>query len=473
MAVNPAIAMGVQPLQLADPLAQYGKFAAIQQAQNQNALAQYQLGAAQREEASQNALNEAYKAAYDPQTGAIDINKLRQSLSTGGFGSKLPGIEKSMAELQKERLTQKKLEGEVAAQPVALEAARARLVDDKLKQARGFLDTINPMDPNAPAQYIAWHEANHRDPVLGPLLTARGITVDQSRARIQQAIQQGPQAFAELLNQSKLGTEKFMEMNKPVITQQTLGGTVRAIQTPGLGGAAAVVPGSVADVTMTPAQVEQNKRDIERIKLEGQRVGLEGRRVKVLEENQRREADPAFQQRMAGAKATGEAIAKGDIAAQRALPEIVSRAETGLRLIDELVGKQEIRDKSGKVIQAATKPHPGFQNAVGATWLPGIRFVPGTDAAGFMSRFDQIKGASFLEAFESLKGGGAITEKEGAKATDAINRMSIATDEKEFITAARDLQDVVRKGIANAQRKSLGASPAAAGTRPSLDDIFK
>lgn len=470
MAVNPAIAMGVQPLQLTDPLTQYGRFAAIQQAQNQNALAQYQLGAARREEASQNALNEAYRAAYDPQTGAIDMNRLRQTLSTGGFGSKLPGIEKSMAELQKERLALKKTEGEVAAQPVALEAARTKLVDDRLKQARSFLDTINPMDPNAPAQYIAWHEANHRDPVLGPLLTARGITVDQSRARIQQAIQQGPQAFAELLNQSKLGTEKFMEMNKPVITQQTLGGTVRAIQTPGLGGAAAVVPGSVADVTMTPAQVEQNKRDLERIKLEGQRVGLEGRRVKVLEENQRREADPAFQQRMAGAKATGEAIAKGDIAAQRALPEIVSRAETGLRLIDELVGKQEIRDKSGKVIQAATKPHPGFQNAVGATWLPGIRFVPGTDAAGFMSRFDQIKGASFLEAFESLKGGGAITEKEGAKATDAINRMSIATDEKEFITAARDLQDVVRKGIANAQRKSLGASPAAAS--PNIDALL-
>jgi hypothetical protein len=351
--------------------------------------------------------------------------------------------------------------------------AQASLVDAKLKQARSFLDTVDPNDPAAPQKYIAWHEANHRDPVLGPLLESRGITADQSRAQIMQAIQQGPQAFAELLNRSKLGTEKFIELNKPQVTSQTLGGTVRALQIPGLGGAATVVPGSEAAVTMTPAQIEQDKRDRERIKQEGQRIGLEGRRVKVLEENLRRDADPAFQQRMAAAKATGEAAAKGDVAAQQALPKIITRAEEGLRLIDEMVGKQEVRDASGKVIQAATKPHPGFQNAVGATWLPGARFVPGTDAANFMARFDQIKGASFLEAFESLKGGGAITEKEGAKATDAINRMSISTDEKEFMSAARDLQEVVRKGVANAQRKAGGAPASAPSNIDALLQKYK
>jgi hypothetical protein len=181
----------------------------------------------------------------------------------------------------------------------------------------------------------------------------------------------------------------------------------------------------------------------------------------VLEENARREADPAFQQRMGAARATGEAIAKGDVAAVQALPKVISRAEEGVRLIDELIGKRD--SKTGKLIEGS-KPHPGFQNAVGATWLPGARFIPGTDAAGFMSRFDQIKGASFLEAFESLKGGGAITEKEGAKATDAINRMSTSTDEKEFIRAAMDLQDVIRKGVQNAQTRAAragGAAPAA------------
>jgi len=136
---------------------------------------------------------------------------------------------------------------------------------------------------------------------------------------------------------------------------------------------------------------------------------------------------------------------------------VLSRAEEGIRLIDELIGK---RDSKGRLIEGS-KPHPGFENTVGATWVPGARLVPGTDAAGFMARFDQIKGASFLEAFEALKGGGAITEKEGGKGTDAINRMSIATDEKEFIRAAMDLQDVVRKGVENAQKRAARAGSAA------------
>jgi hypothetical protein len=469
MPINPAIAMGTRGVELADPLAQYGRVAAIQSAQQQNQLAQLQMQQAQREQEATNALNRAYAEALNPATGEVDINKLRQSVSTGGFGSKLPGIEKQLGEVATQRLQQKKLQGEIASQ-------EAGLIDTKLKQARSFLDTIDPADPAAPAKYIAWQQANYNDPVLGPVLKNRGVSEAEFRSQVAQAVQRGPQAFAELLNRSKLGTEKFIELNKPVITQQTLGGEVRAIATPGLGGAATVVPGSTAQVTMTPAQIEEDKRARERIRQEGQRLGLEGRRVAVLEANARRDSDPVFQQQMATARATGEAIAKGDVAAQQALPKIISRAQESLRLIDEMVGKPEVRDASGKVIQAATKPHPGFQGAVGATWLPGARFVPGTDAADFTARFDQAKGSSFLEAFESIKGAGAITEKEGAKATDAINRMSLAQSEKEFMSAARDLQDVIRKGVENAQRKAGGAArgaPAGGGGVDTNNPLLK
>ena len=212
--------------------------------------------------------------------------------------------------------------------------------------------------------------------------------------------------------------------------------------------------------TQTTSPAEQ-----ERLANERRRIGLEERRVEALEENARREADPAFQQRMAAARTVGQKAAEGDVAAVQALPKVISRAKEGVRLIDELIGK---RDSEGRLIEGS-KPHPGFQNAVGATWLPGAQFIPGTDAAGFMSRFDQIKGASFLEAFESLKGGGAITEKEGAKATDAINRMSTSTDEEEFIRAALDLQDVIRKGVENAQKRAARAG-GAAPTAPPTDD---
>lgn len=469
MAVNPAIALGVKGIELQDPLAQYGRVAAIQGAQQQNALARMQMGEYERARAEEEGLRN-YLTQADLATPEARMNLLRYGKSGIAAG-------KALGEQEEAALKRQKLSGEVAAQPVAQRAAETKLVSDKLQQARSFLDTIDPMDPNAPEQYLAWHRANHRDPVLGPVLAARGVTEEQSLGRIQQAIQQGPQGLAQLINQSKLGTEKFMELNKPVITQQTLGGTVRTIQTPGLGGAATVVPGSQAAVTMTQAQIEQGKRDEQRIKQEGQRIGLEGRRVAVQEQEQLQKSDPAFQQRMEAARTVGRKAAEGDVAAKQALPRVLTRAEEGLRLIDEMVGKQEVRDKSGKVIQQGTKPHPGFENAVGATWLPGARFVPGTDAADFMSRFDQIKGASFLEAFESLKGGGAITETEGAKATSAINRMGTAQSEAEFRTAARDLQNVIRKGVETAKRRvaspAAGVAPAAAGAVDTNNPLLK
>jgi hypothetical protein len=436
MPINPAIALGVKGIELQDPLQQYGRVMAIQGAQQQNQLAQLQMQQAQREQEATNALNRAYAEAYNPQTGDVDINRLRTSLASGGYGSKLPDIEKKLGEVKTQRLTQAKTEGEV--------------LDAALKRSRGFLETLDPNAPGAAEAYIAWHEANHKDPIIGPALAARGVTADQSRGRIAQLIQT-PGGLARLINESKLGTEKFMELNKPQLSTTDVGGQVVSRTFQPLTGELKTI--GTQQKTMAPGEAE-------RIRNEGLRIGLEGRRVAVLEENARREADPAFQQRMGAARATGEAIAKGDVAAVQALPKIIGRAEEGVRLIDELIGK---RDSKGRLIEGS-KPHPGFENAVGATWLPGARFVPGTDAAGFMSRFDQIKGASFLEAFESLKGGGAITEKEGQKGTDAINRMSTSTDEKEFIRAALDLQDVIRKGVANAQSRAAragGAAPAA------------
>jgi len=244
MALNPNIALGVRGVEVANPLAQYAQISQLQSAQNQNALAQYQLATAQREQESTNALNEAYRSAYNPQTGDIDINTLRKTLSTGGFGSKLLGLEKTLGELQAQKLTQQKLQGEITAQPIALQIQQANLVDTKLKQSRAFLDTINPSDPNAPQQYFSWFQANHADPILGPTLKARGITEEQFVTKIQQAMNQGPQAFAELLNQSKLGTEKFMELNKPVTFSQDFGTGGRVMSRAGLGGPATVVPGS-------------------------------------------------------------------------------------------------------------------------------------------------------------------------------------------------------------------------------------
>ena len=449
MPINPNIALSVRGIELQNPLDQYSKVMSIRNAQQQNQLAQMQMQQSERDLASTNALNQAYKDAYSPDTGEVDINRLRGSLATGGFGSKLPGIEKSLLELKSARTTQKKLEGEVAAQPTALAAAQTKLLNDKLQQSRQFLETLDPADPNAANAYMAWHRANHADPVIGKALLDRGVTVDQSMARIQQ-LMQTPGGLARLINESKLGTDKFMEMNKPQLSTVDTGSEM--------------VSQAFEPLTKQITTVRKLKKEL--APGEAKRIGLEARRVAVLEENARRDADPKFQERMANARETGIAIAKGDVAAVQALPKVLTRAEEAVRTIDQLIGKRD--STTGKLLKGE-KPHPGFSGAVGATWLPGARFVDGSDAASFMSRFDQIKGASFLEAFESLKGGGAITQVEGEKATDAINRMSISTNEQEFIRAAMDLQDVVRKGVANAQAKAARAggrnapAPAAGG----------
>jgi hypothetical protein len=197
--VDPNIAMSYRGVEIPNQLAQYGQLAQIQNAQNQNSLAQYQLGAAQRAEAKDiSRINALSKAGTDDTAIA---NALLQSGDIKGYQE----FAKSRRETQK---------------------ADVDLVDAKLKQSRSFLDTINPADPNAPAQYIAWHEANHKDPVLGPVLAARGVTADQSRERIVAAIQKGPAEFAKLLNQSKLGSEKFIELNKPQLSTTDLGGQV-------------------------------------------------------------------------------------------------------------------------------------------------------------------------------------------------------------------------------------------------------
>jgi hypothetical protein len=416
--VNPNIAMSFrQPeFQAPNALAQYAQIQQIQggrQAQELNALKMQEAQAALEE---RNALRQLNPAAEDYENQLFRVNPQL-------------GIQfrKEAATTAAQQAARKKSEFD-------LKSAQRKFGED-LK--RGL--SANPSDANI----IAFGE----DAVLQGLYTP-----DQVKTTVSELLALPAADRVRILSQAGASAGEL----KPTVKSVDIGGAVNLVNVPAFGGAPAVI--GTAAKTMAPGEAERLQNDAKRIKQEGQRLGLEGRRVAVLEENNRRDADPAFQQRMGGARAVGEAIAKGDVAAAQALPKVIGRAEEGIRLIDELVGKRD--SKTGQLLKGE-KPHPGFSTSVGATWLPGARFVPGTDAASFMSRFDQIKGASFLEAFESLKGGGAITEKEGQKGTEAINRMSISTDEKEFIRAAMDLQDVIRKGVTNAQSRASRTSGAA------------
>jgi hypothetical protein len=442
MALNTNIALGVRPIELANPLAQYGQLAQIQNAQQANRLGQMQMAEYERARTEEEGLRN-YLSGAD-----LTATETRNALMSK-FGKSGREFAKGLTELDKVRTEES--------------ARKAKLAIDKTSMYR---DAV--MNINSPAEAIEFMKLQANDPDMAGTPISR-----MPLMKVLSSIPQDPVGFETWKKQTALGMTKFVEQNKPQFFQQDTGATKQIVGIAGMGGPATVVPGSVQTVTMTPAQEREAKDSAMRIKQEGARIGLEGRRVAVMEENARRDKDPAFQQQMAVAKATGEAIGKNDVAAKQALPKIISDAQLALNVVDQMVGKQEVRDKNGKLIQAATAPHPGFQDAVGATWKPGARFVPGTNAASFQALQDQVEGTAFLSAFEALKGGGAISEKEGEKATAARMRMRLAQDEQEYIKAAREFQDIVRTGVQNAQRKAGGGASAASGAVDTNNPLLK
>ena len=188
MALDPNIALGVRGIELANPLAQYGQVAQIQNAQNQNALAQFQLGSAQRAEKSQNLLADAYSQATDLETGKIDYNKLTSLVAAGGGGAQIPGIQKTRFEQ---------------------ESAGTKLLADKLAvlpNAYKLADT--------PEAYLALHQSVHADPVLGPWLKSIGATPEKGLATLQKAIETN--SFDDLRLKSMQSVSQLLEGVKPI-----------------------------------------------------------------------------------------------------------------------------------------------------------------------------------------------------------------------------------------------------------------
>jgi hypothetical protein len=442
MAINPNIAMGYRGVELQNPLNALAQVSQIQGAQQANKLGQMQMAEYERTRNEEEGLRNFLSGAD------LTATETRNALMAK-YGKSGREFAKGLTELDKARTEES--------------ARKAKLAIDKTSMYRDAVVNITN-----PADAIEFMKLQANDPdMMGTPITRMPLM------KVLSSIPQDPVGFENWKKQTALGMTKYVEQNKPQYFQQDLGGTKQIVGIPGLGGAASTVAGSTQSVTMTPAQVREAADSATRIKQEGQRIGLEGRRVAVMEENARRDKDPVFQQTMANAKATGEAIAKNDVAAKQALPKIISDAQLALNVVDQMVGKQEVRDANGKIIEAGTKPHPGFQDAVGATWKPGARFVPGTNAASYQALQDQVEGTAFLSAFEALKGGGAISEKEGEKATAARLRMRLAQDEKEYIKAAREFQDIVRTGVQNAQRKAGGGAAAGGANVDALLEKYK
>lgn len=153
------------------------------------------------------------------------------------------------------------------------------------------------------------------------------------------------------------------------------------------------------------------------------------------------ESEAEARRRLAEAQAAGteEGKAKGDKDARR--PQVIDDGRYVLGLLSEL------------------RNHPGLDYAVGKSSV--LPIAPGTDAANFRSRLDQIKGTQFLQAFKSLKGGGTITEVEGAKAEQAKARMDRAQTEEAFREAVQEFEGIVRGALFRLDPGAAGVPPAA------------
>ena len=112
-----------------------------------------------------------------------------------------------------------------------------------------LLDTVR-----TPQEMMAWHEANHADPVLGKYLAARGITAEQSRAKIAEAAKD-PEAFGQLVLDARLGLEKS---RKNHFVEQNYGGGTRVLAMGEYGGPAREVAGSDIKVTASPNRPVSN-----------------------------------------------------------------------------------------------------------------------------------------------------------------------------------------------------------------------
>lgn len=137
------------------------------------------------------------------------------------------------------------------------------------------------------------------------------------------------------------------------------------------------------------------------------------------------------------------------------------QARNVLSVIDQMIGDLNVKDN--KLVTGKRAPHGGFESVIGAG-IPGLRFIPGTQSADFDAFMEQVEGGAFLDAYESLKGTGQITEKEGEKATSAITRMKRSSSEVGFVKAAREFQDIVRRGLERAEAREArlrGGTPTA------------
>jgi len=178
-----SLALNVKPLQLEDPLTVYGKFATIQNAQNQNALAQYQLSAAQRGEEENNQLRALFSRA--------DVDR-----SSPDFVRQIYAISPGKGQEYTKNLLEERVKG------ATLQKTESDLLASEIERSSQALAAA----PNIQS-YKSIHNSIHKDPTsrLGKYFASIGFDKTKSDEMIAQA-ENDPsgELFSTLRNMSGL-----------------------------------------------------------------------------------------------------------------------------------------------------------------------------------------------------------------------------------------------------------------------------
>ena len=220
MALNPNIALGVRPLEIANPLAQYGQITQIQNAQNQNAMAQLQMREAEAAAQEKNMLRR-----LDPTAADYESQLFRVSPQLGINYRK----EKAAADASK-----------AAAASSAATAAKTRkaLLGQALRDI-----SERPSDANITAHT----EDIQASPLFSTEEKARALVTEQTLLAIP-----FEQRQAYLASQGASASEL-----KPLTQSVNRAGATDIVRIPAFSGAPTTV-GSYADVPL-PADVQAQK----------------------------------------------------------------------------------------------------------------------------------------------------------------------------------------------------------------------
>ena len=407
--IDPNIALGVKPIQIENPMNQYAAMSQIQNAQNQNALAQYQLSSAKRADEKVNFLNQSISKNTNPETGEINYSGVYKDAAQNNFGSLIPELKAKEQETEYKKNQSKKIVSEISKLDFDLGTNIFTQAKEELKQ-------IDPRNPDAPAQFLAWRERQYANPALADYFKNTGLTKEATEAQVRQAIQT-PQGLADAITKSMTTADQFQKI---LHDRATLAETTRSHKT------------------------------------------TEG----ISYQSMVNASNPDLQGAIAGAKKRAEENVKFET--QGKVDVIANRKALQQAGYDPTTGKDDITD----LIKKSTGSYLGKAYDIG-----NRLYGEATEGSIALSQLEQ-KGNAITFGILNGKLGAGISTSDRQFIESLVSRMSDGTLPVDDRLAAWDSAKNMMKtlGMVDEPKSSTSAKPNAASTpttaKPSLNEIF-